>query len=69
MPKRVEEVRLRIERVLLSKVSFPSSAFANLEESLASREGVGGVLGEEESFDLDSSSKGRRGLGRRRWLL
>ena len=69
MPKRVEEVRLRTERVLLNSFSFSSSGLAVLEESLASREGVGGVLGNEDSFDFDSSSKGRRGRGRSRWAL
>ena len=69
MPKRVEEVRLSTDRVLLNRLSFSSSGFEILDESLASRDGVGGVLGEEDSLDRDSSSKGRRGRGRSRWAL
>ena len=66
MPKRVEEVRLRTERVLLNRLFCSSSGLDVLERSLSSRESVGGVFGEEDSFDLASSSKGRRGLGRSR---
>ncbi len=65
MPKRVEDVRLRTERVLFDRLLLSSSNFEALDESLASLEGVGGVLGDEDSVDLDSSSKGRRGRGRR----
>ncbi len=69
IPKRVEEVRLRTERVLFDKLPFSSSIFEGLEESLASLEGVGGVFGDEDSADLESSSKGRRGRGRRIFAL
>ena len=52
MPKRVEEVRLRMERFLLLEVSLSSTESASIrEESLAcrekSREGVVGEEGEE----------------------
>ena len=65
MPKRVEEVRLRTDRVRCDRLP-PSSYLEGLEGSLASLEGVGGVFGDEDSVDLESSSKGRRGRGRRR---
>ena len=52
MPKRVEEVRLRMERFLLLEASLSSIESASIrEESLAcwekSREGVVGEEGEE----------------------
>ena len=69
IPKSVEDVRFRTERVLFDKLLFSSSFFENLDESLASLEGVGGVFGEEDSVDLDSSSNGRRGRGRSRFVV
>ena len=52
MPKRVEEVRLRMDRFLLLDISFSSTCSASIrEESLGcrenSREGVVGEEGEE----------------------
>ena len=69
MPRRVEEVRLRTERVLFDRLLLSSSSFEALEESLASLDGVGGVFGEEDSVDFDSSSNGRRGRGRRSFAV
>lgn len=49
MPKRVEEVRLRMDRLLLLDTSFSSvESASNREESLVCREkSGGGVVGEE----------------------
>lgn len=60
MPKRVEEVRFRIDFVLLA--GFFESVSAR-DELLWSREGVAGVWA-EESVDVGVSSKGLRGWGR-----
>ena len=65
MPNRVEDVRLRIDRVCLADVAgvSPLDSGSILDESLGFREGVGG---EDDSAEVGATSKGRRALGRRR---
>lgn len=56
MPKRVEDVRFRIERVLLASLISGSK----YDGSVFCRVGVGGVEG---SVEVGVSSKRRRGVG------
>lgn len=64
MPKRVDDVRFRTERVLLAGVPLLVSG-SNRDESLGCREGGVGVCGAEESVeaDVEGMSKARRGRG------
>ena len=64
MPKRVEEVRLRTDRVRSTNVSrFGVSGGSGRRDSA----GVGGLEEEEVDVGVKESSVWRRGLGRRSW--
>lgn len=67
IPKSVEDVRLSIDRVRLGEIAAPLSFTSEMEGSLGSLEGVGGVEGSADAgvVDVGVIWNFGRGSGRR----